>query len=559
MLITIMRTLFKKIAKRKFWVCITALILITAGYFGYQYFFGGEEATRYLTAEVRRETLEISISGSGQVSASNQLDIKSKVSGEAVYIAPVEGREVGAGALIMQLDARDAQKAVRDAEVNLESAKLALEKLRGPEQGVIPRNKKNAEDDLKKAYDDGFTAVSNAFLDLPATVTGLKDLLFGTDIASSQSNMNYYADAVKNYDARSLDYKDSASASYQKARNSYDKNFDDYRMTQRESGAAAIEALIDETYGTAIGVSDAVKSASNLIQFYKDRLTERDLKPNSFTDTHLSKLDSYTDKTNTHIAALLNVRNQIKNYKDAVSNADLDVKTQELAVRQRENALFDAKEKLADYYIRAPFAGTVAKINFKKGDSVSTLLAAANLITRRKIAEISLNEIDVAGIKAGQKTTLTFDAVPGLSVAGEVASIDSLGTIEQGVVTYTVKIAFDAEDERVKPAMSVSAAITTDAKEGALLAPNSAIKQEGGKYYVEVMPDRAETPQRKSVEIGLSNDSFTEITSGLDEGDIIVTRTITSGASQIQPAQQNSSFRIPGLPGQGGGGTRIQR
>lgn len=555
-----MRTLVKKIAKRKFSVGIAALLLVAAGYFGYQKFFGGEGETRYVTAAAKRGELAVSITGTGQVSASNQLDIKPKVSGEVVYIAPFEGKDVGAGTLLAQLDTRDAQKAVRDAEVNLESAKLALEKLRGPEGSAVPRNKKNAEDDLKKAYDDGFTAVANAFLDLPAAITGLKEVLFGTDIASAQNNMNYYADTVKNYDMRSLDYKDSADRNYQKARSSYDKNFDDYRMTARESGRDAIEALIDETYGATIDLSDAVKSANNLIQFYKDRLVERELKPNSFADAHLTKLDSYTDKTNTHIAVLLNIRNQIKNYKDAVLNADLDVKTQELTVKQRENALLDAKEKLSDYYIRAPFAGVVAKIHFKKGDEVSTSLVAASLITRRKIAEISLNEVDVAGVKTGQKAALTFDAAPGLSVAGEVTSVDSLGTVEQGVVTYTVKIAFESEDERVKPAMSVSAAIVTNKKDGALLVPNSAVKQEGRVSYVEIMLEGAEAPERRIVETGLSNDNFTEIISELQEGEFVVTRTITSGAQETgTQQQQNSGLRIPGLPGQGSGGVRIQR
>ena len=443
-----MRNFFKKIAKRKLWAGIAALALMVAGYFGYRYFSGGGGETAYVTEAVKRGMITVSVSGSGQVSASNQLDVKSKVSGDAVYVAPVEGREIGASALIIQLDARDAEKAVRDAGVNLESARIALEKLRGPAGAAVPRNKQNAEDDLKKAYDDGFTAVSNAFLDLPAAITGLKEVLFGMHFSGSQSNMNYYADAVKNYDLRSLDYKDSANASYQKARAAYDKNFDDYRVSGREAKRAEIETLIDETYGAAINLSDAVKFANNFIQFYKDRLTERDLKPNSLADTHLSQLDAYTDKTNTHIAALLNIKNQIKNYKDAVSNADLDVKTQELAVRQRENALLDAKEKLSDYFVSAPFAGLVAKVNVKKGDAVSPSLVAATLITRQKVAEISLNEVDMAKIKVGQKATLTFDAVPGLAIAGEVASIDSVGEISQGVVTYMVKIAFDGEPVR---------------------------------------------------------------------------------------------------------------
>ncbi len=63
---------------------------------------------------------------------------------------------------------------------------------------------------------------------------------------------------------------------------------------------------------------------------------------------------------------------------DAILNAPLDIQSQELSVKQRENALTDAKEKLADYFIRALFDGVVAKVSVKKGDSVSSGSAVAN-------------------------------------------------------------------------------------------------------------------------------------------------------------------------------------
>lgn len=550
-----MRTFFKKVTKfilsHKIIAVLVLVALSYSGYWGYKKWTDTSGQPIYLLAQIKRGTITASVSGSGQVSVSNQVDLKAKASGDVVYVGVQNGDAVSAGELILQLDARDAQKSVRDAEVNLESAKLALEKLKGPEGAATPRNKQNAEDDLKKAHDDGFTAVSNAFLDLPAAMTGLKDLLFGINFSGGQSNMNYYADAVKNYDMKALDYRDAANSAYQKAKIAYDKNFDDYRMTGRESGAAATEALIDKTYATAVNISDAVKAANNLIQFYRDQLIGRDLKPLALSDTHLSAINTYTDKTNTHIAALLNIRNQIKNGKDAISDADLDISSQELSVKQRENALQDAKEKLSDYFVRAPSDGIAAKINFKKGDAVSSGAVAATFITRQRLAEISLNEVDVAKIKTGQKSTLTFDAIPDLSISGEVAEIDTIGTVAQGVVSYMVKITFDTQDERVKPGMSVSAAIITDVKTDALTAPVSAVKSQGQEQYVEVKNSDA-TPERVSVQTGIASDEFIEIISGVKEGDNVVSGTISAQMSTTQTQQQSGGFRIPGVPGQGG-------
>lgn len=546
--------MFKKILKfassHKLASGAIVLLLIGGSYFGYNKFFGNKNTTSYVTAAVQKGTIVVSVSGSGQVSASNQIDIKPKASGNVVYIGVSQGQEVKTGTLLVKLDAADAEKSVRDAEVNLESAKLSLEKLKGPEGLTVPKNKETAQEDLNKAYDDGFSSVSNAFLDLPSIMTGLNNLLLGSNKSltnGTQSNVDFYADAVKNYDEKVLQYRDDTKAKYQEARDAYEKNYEAYKSANRLSDTATIDALINETYNTTKSISDAIKSASNLIQFYEDRLTERNLPHQSIADTHLSTFNTYTGQINSHLSNLLNIKNTISNDKDAIANADLDVQSQELTVKQRENALLDAQQNLDNYYIRAPFNGVVAAINVEKGDSASSGSAAVTFITRQKIAEISLNEVDVAKVKVGQKVTLTFDAIPDLSITGEVSEIDTIGTVSQGVVTYNVKIGFDTQDERVKPGMSVSAAIITDMKQDVLLVPNAAVKSNGGQY-VEVLENNV--PRNQTVETGLSNDTMTEITSGLKEGEKVVTQTITANTTQTQ-TQSSTGVRIPGVGGFG--------
>jgi len=546
--------MFKKIltfiSAHKIVSAIIIVLLVIGGYFGYKTIKGKGETTRYITAAAEKGTIIMSVSGSGQISASNQLDIKSKVSGDAVYVGIKNGQEVKAGTLLVQLDTSDALKTVRDAQSNLESAQLSLEKLEGPAGLAVPRNKQSAIDDLKKAYDDEFNAVSDAFVDFPAVMTGLQSILFGYDFAQSQWNIDYYADAVRLYDEKVSQYRDDAYTKYQAARTAYNQNFQTYKSTDRYSSTDVIEQLAGQTYETAKTIADAIKSANNLIQFYKDKLTERNFTPKILSDTHLTSLNTYMGKANTHLVNLLSAQTTIKNDKDAISNADLDIQSQELSIKQKENALSDAKEKLAYYFIRAPFEGVVTAINVKKGDSVSGGTVLAVLLAKQRIAEISLNEVDVAKVKVGQKVNLTFDAVADLTITGEVTEIDAIGAVTQGVVTYGVKIVFDTQDERVKPGMSVSTAIITDVRQDVIVVSNSAVKTSGTIQYVEVLINNA--PQVQSVETGLSNDTMTEIISGINEGDKVITQTIAASTAKTQ-TQQNSSFRIPGITG---GGTR---
>lgn len=547
---------------------ILIAFVVVGGYYGYAKFFSGSGVIRYAVAEIQRGALISSISGSGQVSAIQQVDVKSKVTGDVTYVNVKAGQYVSVGTLLAQLYARDAQRAVRDAETSLETAQLNYDQIAGAINGIRGNKEKDSEN-LSKAYDDGFNAVSNAFADLPNIITGLNAVLTNTDFEQSQWNIDYYADAVKPYYEDIYTIRNATYAAYKIAREAYDKNIADYKSASRFSDTTEIKALIDETYQTSRLVSESVKSASNFVQIYKDKMTEANRPTKTLADTHLSNLNSYVSKVNSSIQSLYSAKNTILSAEESMISVEFDVRSAKIQLDKAKDALLDAQEKLAEYYVRTPFSGIVAKMNVKVGDS--SVSSIATMITKQKIAEISLNEIDVAKIKTGQKATLTFDAIPDLTLTGQVAEVDAVGTASQGVVTYTVKIAFDTQDDRIKPGMSVSAATITDAKQNVLIVPNSAIKSQGGTSYVETVGSDDKnlalsanasgailknTPSRQQIEIGTTNDEFTEVLSGLNEGDVIVTRTIQSTSAPTAPAQQNSSLRIPGIGGssRGGGG-----
>lgn len=538
---------------------LIAAVLIGAGYWGYTKLTSTAGETRYVVATVAKETIVSSVNGTGQVLSSTQVDLKPKVSGDIVYIGAQNGDTVKAGALLLQIDATNAQKTVRDASTVLESAKLSYQKLVQPADTLSLIQAENAlaqaKANLDKSYDDGFNAVSDSFLDLPTTISGLYDVLYGTTVNRGQDNISAYNDLAYGYDPNVVQFKNDAAQKYASARAAYDKNLLDYRMATRTAGTDATEALIVETYDTMRTAADALKSSSDLLNFVKDRLVEHNRTLPSQLSVHQNLLNTYIGQANSHLGSLLTGKNSIVTYKYSIaekteslaklkSGADpLDIDSQKLAVRQKENALADAEAELANYFVRASFDGTLTKLNIKKGEAASSGAVLGTLITRQKLAQISLNEVDVAKIKLGQKANITFDAVSGLTISGEVVEIDAIGTVAQGVVTYNVKIVFDTQDERVKAGMSVSAAVITDVKQDVLAVPNSAVKSTGGTYYVEVFdpplavsggnqgtPSKI-SPIRMPVTIGVANDALTEIVSGMKGGEQAVVRTITTTAT----------------------------
>jgi len=593
--------MFRKISRKKIFFLVL-IILIVAAYFVYRTFKNkSEETVSYETATVKRGILIVSVSGSGQVDSLNQIDVKPKgISGDIASIKVKQGQTVKVNDLLAVLDTADVQKAVDDAETNLETANLQLDELLSPPdeltifqaedsltqaKDALTKLKFNQEtnyqktlqarqkaiDDIASGYEDAFNTVETVFFNTPTIMTALWEILYDDTINENQLNVGVYG---------GYDYSDSnqisfliedAESDYNLAESKYTPNLANYKKTSRYASQPEIETLLNETLETAKAIAQSIKSEKNVIDYAIDYIQKKKFRVPTVVSTYQSNLGTYLTQVNTYYSNLLSRQQAIKDNKTSLIDAESDliqmqqeqpldlaaaersveekekklvdlkagpdeieIRSQKITVKQKEDALADAKKNLANCFIKAPFEGVVAEIAAEEGDSVSSSTTLLTLITPQKVVNASFNEIDVAQIKIGQKTTVTFDAIEDLTVAGEVAEIDAVGAVSQGVVTYNVKIALDTQDERVKPGMSASVNIIIDVRQDILTVSNSAIKQQGERQYVEVLKQGEISLQ--TVEIGISNDLSTEIVSGLEEGmEIIVGRnSVSAGTSSGQ-------------------------
>lgn len=578
----------RDLLKRKFLLIAVGLALIIGGYFGYQAIKPNEAAPQYITAPVEKGMLTVSISGTGQVSASNQLDIKTKASGDVTYLNIKNDQQVKAGTLLVQTDSRESLKAISDAEVALESAKAKLEDLlsqpdaksRLQTENALAQSErdldkakenygdieKDAERALAEAYEDGYAEVSTTYFKLSDYLKDLKDVL-GTEKSAEEYVASYKIILGSNsaFISKFLD-------DYYQANDIYNESYEFFRGVCRYDNRDTIYRLLEDTLKTVKEISQAVESARHMFDaIVVSSYTHLTIA--SHIDNMQPKIESDVSSVNSNINFLQQIINtiddtvketpkKIEDAKIAIQTAeekleekklDLkelnvgadpeDIKSQKYVIVQKEDALWDAKKSLAEHFVYAPFDGIITEANVKiaKGDSVSSGAVLASIITEQKIAEITLNEIDAAQAKVDQKAILQFDAAPDLSITGKVAEVDTLGAVTQGVVSYGVKIAFDVDDERIKPGMTVSASIILDSKQNILLVPLSAVKAMGDNSYVEVLANGQ--PQRKTVVTGSSNDTMIEIISGLEEGENVISQTISNSAAQ------NKTSAGGGMPG----------
>ncbi|MGW8185528.1 MAG: efflux RND transporter periplasmic adaptor subunit [Candidatus Moraniibacteriota bacterium] len=208
--------------------------------------------------------------------------------------------------------------------------------------------------------------------------------------------------------------------------------------------------------------------------------------------------------------------------------------------------------------VTSPIAGTIIEVSIKNGDELGSssnnasesAIIVGDLNTLK--AEIPVNEVDIAKVKVGQKVSITLDALEGTEFTGEVEKIDAIGVANSGVVSYGVTVKFDKLDERMKPTMSVSAIIAVSEKKDVITVSSGAIKNGRNGDYVEVLENGS--PKRVAVTVGDSNNTSTEIKSGLSEGDKVITQSIEvadskSSSSSASTSSSKSSSSVRGMTG----------
>jgi len=495
-------------------VIVIAIILI---YYISKSIFGTATTTQYVSEVVKRGTIMETVTGSGQVSSENQLDITSEVSGKVTSIKVKVGQKVKAGELIATIDSADAY-------IDLETARIAYAKLTEPAK---IGDKVNAENTLSKSYSDGFSSISDAFVEIAIVIDGLDDLFYSRD--------GYLSDQIStNLNDTAESYRTIAAISYDKADNQYEALLNEYKNLSRTSATSSIETMLMKTYDLTKAISGVLKNTQSTIVYISTSQAEYN---SAVAPTATVNVNTWSADINSQLTSLLSTKNSIESNKDTLDDLlngadDLDIKSERLSLQQKERAY-------AKYFIRALFDGVVGRIPVNVYDQAGSGTVIATISGNQKITNIPLNEVDAVKVVNDQRVELTFDAIPNLKINGKVIQVDLVGTASQGVVTYNIKIAFEDTDARIRTGMSNDVTIITKEIKDIIVVPTTAIKTRkvGGQQtnYVEILGTDGQ-PIQKNVILGDSDDTNTEIKEGINEGDKIIIKTIngiaTTGKSQ---------------------------
>ncbi len=185
-------------------------------------------------------------------------------------------------------------------------------------------------------------------------------------------------------------------------------------------------------------------------------------------------------------------------------------------------ALDQARTKLAGTTITAPIAGRVLSVAGKVGSTASA--GGTGFIVLGDISSLAVtadfSEADVGRLAIGQVASITLPDRD-QPMPGKVSEIDPAGTVSSRLVRYGVEIAFDQVPADLLLGQSATVTVTTASAADVLYASSAAVTQvANGTGTVTVRTNAGD--QARSVKVGLRGDQFTEIDSGVTEGDVLV-------------------------------------
>jgi RND family efflux transporter MFP subunit len=220
------------------------------------------------------------------------------------------------------------------------------------------------------------------------------------------------------------------------------------------------------------------------------------------------------------------------------------IQTARAQVMQAEAALRYAETQVSYTRIVSPIDGVIASVSTQEGETIAAGLTAPTFVTIIDLSRLQVDalvdETDIGRVKVGQSATFTVDSYPDEEFSGTVTAIYPKAIIDQNVVNYDVVVTIANPRGLLRPDMTANVTIEVATKENVLAVPTKAVKREDGAKVVYVAQDGSLV--RRAVKTGWKDSDYTEIISGLEDGESVLVGDLPS------QARPESAGTQPGLP-----------
>ena len=458
----------------------------------------------YVQTTPEKRDLSNSLSGTGTLNPANTYNVKSLVAGKVLTSTIEEGDIVEEGTVLYTVDASDATTKAEQASITLQQAQRSYDK-------TVDRQYVRAE--------------------VAGVVATLK-VAKGDEVTSGQE-VAVIRDSSKMVLHLEFPAADAATFSVgQSAEVTLDGTFE--TLTGTVTAVTGTDALSTGNLLTRT-VTITVRNAGGLTTAQAATATI-----NGVSCIAAKCFEYQAERTLTTLAAgtvtAINVQEGGAVNKDdivlQISGEDLTEAIQSAAetLRSAELNMDNLQEAMNNYTVTSPISGTIIEKNAKAGDA---LTAGADLCTIYDLSYlvmvINVDELQVSDVSVGQSVQVTADAVPDKTYTGTVTRVSMKGSSNGGTTTYPVTVRID-ETEGLRPGMNANAEIVIAEAKNALAVPNAAIVRGGYVLVTKDSPSAANADPDMTapegyvyvpVKIGVSDDDYTQIISGVTGNDTV--------------------------------------
>jgi HlyD family secretion protein len=520
--------------KKYKWVWIIGIILITAVLFGVnrtQNTNAADEAGNGETAVAFMGDLSESATASGQVVAQREAALSLATSGVVEQLNVAVGDAVAAGDVLVQLETAVLERAVLSAEADVAIAQANL------------TNLLNGASDAEIA-----AAESNVF----SAQARLDTLIAGPtaeEIAASQASVNaaqanMWASSGKlqaTYEVSDSDIL-SAQATLDAALEQQEAAHNVWiRLADCEENDEGTHSCTPDDSDRMDAATQNVAAANAQVELAQARLDELSSPNSNSVAGSQASLGAATAQYEAAIArheafllpasdadiasAEADLANAQASLDKLLSGATAtEITTFETRLAQAETGLQEAQKALADAQLLAPFAGVITAVNLSEGELASG--QAIDMVDNSSLEVVlSVDEVDVGNVQVGQAAIVTMETWPTVEIKSAVTAVaPSAVSNNSGIVSYDVHLSLEQDVLPILVGMTANADLITAQREDVLLVPNAVLTadRENGTYTVNLVrtgADGSETVTAVTVTIGLRDNQFTQITSGIVAGD----------------------------------------
>ena len=458
----------------------------------------------YVQVSPSKRDISNTLSGTGTLNPANTYNVKSLVAGKVLTSTIEEGDIVEEGDVLYTVDSSDAATKVEQASIALQQAQRSYDK-------TADRQNVRAE--------------------VAGVVSSLK-VAKGDEVTSGQE-VAVIRDSSRMTLQLEFPAADAATFSVgQTAEVTLDGTFE--TLTGTVTAVTGTDALSTGNLLTRT-VTIAVRNAGGLTTAQAATATI-----NGVSCIAAKNFEYQAERTLTTLAAgtvtAINVKEGGAVNKDdivlQISGEDLTEAIQSAAetLRSAELNMDNLQEAMNNYTVTSPISGTIIEKNAKAGDA---LTAGADLCTIYDLSYlvmvINVDELQVSDVSVGQSVQVTADAVPDKTYTGTVTRVSMKGSSNGGTTTYPVTVRID-ETEGLRPGMNANAEIVIAEAGNALAVPNAAIVRGGYVLVTKDSPSAANADPDMTapegyvyvpVKIGVSDDDYTQIISGVTGNDTV--------------------------------------